>query len=310
MDFYELSLLDEMNNEAKRIEEEVLTKKELNSVRVTKEMDRKHFELIRQFDEIKAKKKLKTSHMKRANDFTEEFAGEIAGDLTDIVGSSGDARRYLSREEREALELGQKLLEKRKLLHVPKKRRVWMSFVAVMILLLAFGITSVGSKSYWKDLWRRVVGDQKNTVINVEDMEIQESGDVALEAYSQIIDALGITPVYPRNIFAEMEIQAIEIDEKQKIAKVFYEINDRKILYAIYVNGMDSSYSERIEDELTDTFEVETQKQSVTVYEYLIKQTGEYRYVTNFEYDGIFYRIKGIIDRKEFEDLLKNLYYF
>ncbi|MCI8293573.1 MAG: DUF4367 domain-containing protein [Hespellia sp.] len=310
MDFYELSLLDEMNNEAKRIEEEVLTKKELNSVRVTKEMDRKHFELIRQFDEIKAKKKLKASHMKRANDFTEEFAGEIAGDLTDIVGSSGDARRYLSREEREALELGQKLSEKRKLLHVPKKRRVWMSFVAVMILLLAFGITSVGSKSYWKDLWRRVVGDQKNTVINVEDMEIQESGDVALEAYSQIIDALGITPVYPRNIFAEMEIQAIEIDEKQKIAKVFYEINDRKILYAIYVNGMDSSYSERIEDELTDTFEVETQKQSVTVYEYLIKQTGEYRYVTNFEYDGIFYRIKGIIDRKEFEDLLKNLYYF
>lgn len=310
MDFYELSLLDEMNNEAKRIEEEVLTKKELNSVRVTKEMDRKHFELIRQFDEIKAKKKLKTSHMKRAKDFTEEFAGEIAGDLTDIVGFSGDARRYLSREEREALELGQKLLEKRKLLHVPKKRRVWMSFVAVMILLLAFGITSVGSKSYWKDLWRRVVGDQKNTVINVEDMEIQESGDVALEAYSQIIDALGVKPVYPRNMSKKMKIQGIEIDEKQKMAKVFYEINDRKILYAIYVNGMDSSYSERIEDKLTDTFEVETERQIIDVEEYFIEQTKEYRYVSYFEYEGIHYQLMGSVGRDEFVRILKNLYYF
>jgi len=101
-----------------------------------------------------------------------------------------------------------------------------------------------------------------------------------------------------------------EIDEQLRMAKVFYEYQGKIVLYAIYANDMDSSYTEDVPDKLTDTFEVKTDKQTIVVEEYLIEETQEYRYVTNYDYEGLHYRLKGVMNREDFENILKNLYYF
>lgn len=180
-----------------------------------------------------------------------------------------------------------------------------------MILVLACGITSVGSKSYWKNLWKRMLGEQKNTVINVEDMDTikteEQPGD---EAYHNIDKTLHVNVVRIVKGLKKMRIVNYEVDEQQKLAKIFYDYNGKTLLYGIYLNDEDSSYSEKVADPLTDEFDVTNEKQTIHVMEYQIRGTEEYRYVTNFEYQGIHYRLKGIMKRSDFEEILKNLYYF
>ena len=59
-------------------------------------------------------------------------------------------------------------------------------------------MTSVGSKSYWKVLWDRIAGDEKASIINVEEMESQETKDIdEIQVYKEISDKLGISIVNP-----------------------------------------------------------------------------------------------------------------
>jgi len=180
-----------------------------------------------------------------------------------------------------------------------------------MVLLLAMGATTVGSKSYWKELWSRMVGEQENTVINVEDAEIMESDSIAeVDYYREINDTLNIRIIYPRQIPKAMYLLNYEIDEQLRMAKIFYEYQGKIILYAIYANDIDSSYTEDVPDKLNDTFEVKTDKQQLVVEEYLVEETQEFRYVCYFDYEGIHYQLMGMIDRDDFIKILENLYYF
>ncbi len=86
----------------------------------------------------------------------------------------------LSEEDREATGTGKKRCWNRRNVRrrIPRKQKVWLPLAASMILVLACGITSVGSKSYWKNLWKRMLGELvKNTVINVEDMDTVDGDD-------------------------------------------------------------------------------------------------------------------------------------
>ena len=54
-------------------------------------------------------------------------------------------------------------------------------------------MTGVGSKSYWKVWWDRDVGDEKASVINVDDMNSQKTEDLdEVHIYKKIRSELGI----------------------------------------------------------------------------------------------------------------------
>lgn len=287
-----LTLKDEAAREARQIEEEVLIKEELSSIKVTPEMDRRMEEKLREYERLKAERK-----------------GSDRGDRLETA--SGES--YLSEEDKEALAIGRMILEKkhRYRIRMPTKRKVWIALVAIMVLMFAVGITTVGSKSYWKELWCRMLGEQKNTVINVEDAKIMKSEDGDIKDYYREIErVLEIRPIRLVVIPKGMIVDDVEIDKEQRVAKIFYEYQNKIILYAIYANDIDSSYTEKVADEHIDTFEVESDKQIIIVDEYFVEETEEYRYVTNFEYQGIQYRLKGVMNREEFVEILENLYYF
>ena len=52
-----------------------------------------------------------------------------------------------------------------------------VSLVAVLLIVLGVGVNSVGSKSYWKNVWQAVRGEPVKG-IDVEDMEKQDTEDV------------------------------------------------------------------------------------------------------------------------------------
>ena len=60
-----------------------------------------------------------------------------------------------------------------------KKRYAVLALAAVFVLVFGSVMTSVGSKSYWKVLWERIAGDEKASIINVDNMESQKTEDVS-----------------------------------------------------------------------------------------------------------------------------------
>ena len=44
--------------------------------------------------------------------------------------------------------------------------------------------------------------------------------------------------------------------------------------------------------------------------EYEVKNTKEKRYIAEFEYKDVQYQLKGIMEKDEFEKILKNLFLF
>ena len=59
-----------------------------------------------------------------------------------------------------------------------KKRYAVLALAAVLILVFGSTMTSVGSKPYWKVLWDRIAGDEKASIINVDNMESHKTEDV------------------------------------------------------------------------------------------------------------------------------------
>ena len=287
-----LSFEEELQREADAIEKELEADPDLKELELPEDFDRKMEERLRAIDK-------------------ERFAQNTRVEKQEERQEEYESR--LSEKDREALELGRKMLEQKKRSHrrIPRKAKVWLPLAASMILVLACGITSVGSKSYWKNLWKRMLGEQKNTVINVEDMDTVKSeeqpGD---EAYHNIEEALHVNVIRVVKGLEKLQIKSYEIDDQQKLAKIFYDYNGKMLLYGIYLNDEDSSYSEKVADPLTDEFDVTNEKQTFHVTEYQVRDTNEYRYVANFAYQGIHYRLKGIMKRSDFEEILRNLYYF
>lgn len=189
-----------------------------------------------------------------------------------------------------------------------KKRMIIVAFAAVLVLALGSMITGMGSKPYWRVLWDRVVGDEEASVINIEDMDSQKTENIdEIDIYKEIRQKLGISAVRIRKKPENMYLVRCNIDEEQRYAVLFYKYNDEIIKYSMYLNDSDSSFGQRETDKLTDQYVIQNNNVSINVHEYSIGMNDKKRYVGEFEYKDVNYQFKGVMERKEFDDLLKSL---
>lgn len=190
-----------------------------------------------------------------------------------------------------------------------KKRYVVLAFAAVLVLVFGSVMTSVGSKSYWKVLWDRIAGDEKASIINVDNMESQTTEDVdEIKIYKEIWSELGITAVgwgyFPENTF----LKEYEIDKDQTKATFIYDCSGQSIRYVMYMNDEDSSLGQIKTDQLISEYQVETGEGiSVSVKEYKRRDSDKNRYVAEFEYKDAQYQLMASIEQEEFEKIIKNL---
>ena len=187
-----------------------------------------------------------------------------------------------------------------------KKRMIIVAFAAVLVLALGSMITGVGSRSYWRVLWERVVGDEEASVINIEDMDSQKTDDIdELNVYKEINRSFGIYVVRMRIKPEQMYLKEYSIDEKQRYAVLFYDNN--VIKYSIYLNDSDSSFGQKETDELTGEYKIEKDNVIINVKEYYIKGNEMKRYIVEFEYRDVNYQLKGIMKETELQEIINNL---
>ena len=199
-----------------------------------------------------------------------------------------------------------------KKVHYRRKRRYIIAALAAVIVLVCGSVmTGVGSKSYWKVIWERIAGDAAVSYIDVENMDSQNSEDIdEVGAYREISECLGVSAVRMGYKPENMKLKRYTLDEEQEKAYLFYDYNDEVIRYSIYMNDTDSSFGQKELDRLSDQYEIDNNGVKIKIEVFYIDGTKNKRYIAEFKHRDIHYQIKGVMDRAEFDEILKNLIIF
>lgn len=160
-------------------------------------------------------------------------------------------------------------------------------------------------------LWDKILGTDPVRIMNVEDMEIQETKDGdELTAYKEIKEKLSIRPVRIFYKPDDMELVDYDISEEILTAQMLYKYQNEIIRYLLYVNDVDSSWGQKEEDNKVNEYTVPVNGIEIEVEEFQVNNNLENRQIATFEYKGAHYQIIGVMKKSEFEKILKNLYFY
>lgn len=192
-----------------------------------------------------------------------------------------------------------------------KKRRILLAAAAVLVLICGSVITGTGSKSYLQVLMERFIGDNQVSFVNVEDMDSQETEDLdELQIFHKIRKETGISPVHFGYMPEAMNLKRYEISGERARAVLLYDYNGQTIQYSMYMNDADSSYGYTEQDELVDEYTLKAGEDvEVKVEEYAVVNRADHRFTAEFEHQNARYQLVGLMEKEEFEKIIKNLHF-
>ena len=280
-------LKDQLNREAKQIEEEV----GLN-------------------DNVEIPNELKI-RMKKALDQKIREREKCSEDMKRM-----DAYAELSEEDQEALRLGREMLknqsEEKKIYTMHRKKRNIRRIVAlaaVLILVMAVGMTSIGGPERMLQFMKSSVGGRKVSQVDSSDEnKIIEEEDEE-KAYEKIGEEFGIQPV--RIVWRPngMKVQRMELDTDIQLVELDYLYKGENTEFVISASYGEASLGADNEDEITDHFYKQEKESQIEVTEYKTPETGTNRYKAEFKYKNLYYCLTGTMTKEEMENILKNLYF-
>lgn len=196
-----------------------------------------------------------------------------------------------------------------KKVHYRRKRRYIIAALAAVIVLVCGSVmTGVGSKSYWKVIWERIAGDAEVSYIDVENMDSQNSEDIdEVGVYREINEKFGVSIVRFEYKPKGMALSRYTLDEEQRKAYIFYDYYGEMIRYSIYMNDSDSSFGQKDLDLLLDEYQIENNSQMIYVEEYKVEDSESNRYIAEFKYRDVQYQLMGVMEKEEFDEIIKNL---
>lgn len=227
-----------------------------------------------------------------------------------------DAYAKLSEEDQEALRLGREMMknqsEEKKIYTMRRKKsniRRIVALAAVLILVMAVGMTSIGGPERMLQFMKSSVGGRKVSQVDSSDKnKIIEEEDEE-KAYEKIEKEFGIAPVrlwwYPEN----MEFENMILDTDIQVAEVDYLYKDKKIEYFVSASYGEVSWGYDNEDKKIDYYCEQVKSTDIEVTEYETPETERNRYVAEFEYKKLHYCLSGELTKEEIENILKNLYF-
>lgn len=280
-------LKDQLNKEAKQIEEEVGLN---DNEEIPNELK---IRMKNALDQKIREREMRSEDMKRT-----------------------DAYAKLSEEDQEALRLGREMLknqsEEKKIYTIRRKKRNIRRIVAlaaVLILVMAVGMTSIGGPERMLQFMKSSVGGRQVSKVNSSDKnKIIEEEDEE-KAYEKIGEEFGIEPVrlwwYPEN----MEFENMILDTDIQVAEIDYLYNSERTEFIISASYGKVSMGADNEDEITDHYYKQEKKIQIEVTEYKTPETGTNRYKAEFKYKNLYYCLTGTMTKEEMENILKNLYF-
>ena len=232
------------------------------------------------------------------------------------IPESADAYAGLSEEDQEALRLGREMMknqndEKKVRTTRRKKRNIRriVALAAVLILVMAVGMTSFGGPERMLQFVKSSVGGRQVSKVNSSDKnKIIEEEDEE-KAYEMIAEEFGVEPVRiwwrPEN----MKFEKMFLNPKLQMAEMDFLYESNKIEFMIGASYGDTSWGYDEEDKVTNHYYKQLKQTKVEITEYEIPETEMKRYVAEFEYQKLHYCFSGDMKKEELEKILGNLYF-
>ena len=274
-------LKDQLNREAKQIEEEVGLN---DNEEIPNELK---IRMKNALDQKIREREMRSEDMKRT-----------------------DAYAKLSEEDREALRLGREMLknqsEEKKIYTIRRKKRNIRRIVAlaaVLILVMAVGMTSIGGPERMLQFMKSSVGGRKVSQVDSSDKnKIIEEEDEE-KAYEKIAEEFGIEPVQFVWRPVGMQFKKMLLDTDIQLAELEYLYNGENTEFMISASYGEVSLGADNEDEITDHFYEQEKKTQIEVTEYKTPETGTNRYKAEFKYKNLYYCLTGTMTKEEMENI-------
>lgn len=232
-----------------------------------------------------------------------------------------EAINHLSEEDREALELGRKMLKAgigkkdpeepsgKKVRRKKKPLKMYLALAAVIVCVLAMGITSMGGPERIVRMMTQNVGDREVDQVDSNHTDKENKvieGEEEEKAYQEIRDAFGTEVVKVSICLPEMRFDSMELDKDKQMADVYYYYN-KTIAYCINLPYRDGSWGVDFEDPIDKEYSKEIQGCKIEITKYKPNQKGLPRWDARFEYDNTEYLLTGTMKQQDFEKILNNL---
>lgn len=224
----------------------------------------------------------------------------------------------LSEEDQRALELGRKILAEKekgkgentvKVVHRRKPLRIYIGLIAVLVIVLGVGITSIGEPKKIVKMVMQAVGNREVEKINASEDNLIVAEENEEKAYQIISDEFGIEPVRIADGSANRKFQSLNLDKELQIAEMIYTLNGKNMVYLINASYSDASWGIDVEDKKVKQYEIDNKKCTITVKEYKTEVSSKERYSASFEYHGLEYFLMGTMEEEEFCDIINNLHF-
>lgn len=230
-----------------------------------------------------------------------------------------EAINHLSEEDREALELGRKMLKAgigqndpeepsgKKVRRKKKPLKMYLALAAVIVCVLAMGITSMGGPERIVRMMTQNVGDREvEYTVKGEKVKTIENED-GEKAYQEIRDNFDTEVVKIFICLPEMHFDSMELDKDKQMADMYYYYNNKTIAYCINLPYRENSLGVDFEDPIEKKYTKKIHNCKVDVTMYKIDKNKEFGCAAEFRYNGIDYLLTGTMKQQEFDKILKNL---
>lgn len=230
-----------------------------------------------------------------------------------------EAINHLSEEDREDLELGRKMLKagigqndpeeasRKKVRRKKKPLKMYLALAAVIVCVLAMGITSMGGPERIVRMVKQNVGDREVEKSSTSHKIKMIEGEDEEKAYQEIGDVFNTDIVKIFVCLPGMSFDSVEFYEDKQMAELFYLYNKKTIVYCINAPYREESWGIDFEDTVEEEHFENINGCRVKVTKYKIDKEDLPKWVAKFEYNNIEYMLTGTMEKQDFEKILKNL---
>lgn len=259
--------------------------------------DEKQIELKKKID-----KKIEAYEFEKiCNGLPEEYQDALRAGME--LKKQEDSADSNHKQDEEKSDVNKKVVRKRKSL------RVYVALAAVMIMVLAVSISSVGDGRSLMKTIKSMVGEREVVKVNSGEDNYVIEAESEEEAYQKIEKELGIKPVKVIDIPKKTKFIKAVIEKELGVGEFYYQYQGENIVYVIDEDQAKNSIGITMEDEVIKDYTLKVEGVLINIQECEITSTKQKRYYASFDYKETKYFLSGIMEQEEFEQILKNLYF-
>lgn len=292
-------------------------KKELLEQTIKEDLEKEAQEIIRALetsdvDELSDEKQieLKKKIDKKIEDYEfEKICNGLPEEYQDALRAGMELKKQESVIDQKGETDGGEAGKNTKRVRKKKSLRVYVALAAVMIMVLAVSISSVGDGRSLMKTIKSMVGEREVVKVNSgEDNKVIEA-ESEEEAYQKIKAEFNINPVKIIDLPLEAKFSKAIIEKELKMGELYYQYKGENIVYIVSEDQAKNSIGMDREDQVIEQYCIEVQGINIEIKVCQLPETKKKRYFAHFNYKEGEYFLIGVMARNEFEEILKNLYF-